>query len=340
MSARLRIGLVGCGYQGAQLATAAARTDAVQLVACADPEKAAAAKVAAFGQDVATYSGVEPLLKEAEVDAIVVATPNHVLRPVSLAAIGAKKHVLAEKPFGLNASDAAELDAEAARAGVVLMPGYSCRFSLGRQVYDLLRSGVAGEVLSVMAQYGGWRMTKGWSASLRTGGGPLLFVGSHLVDLVLWFVGDRPADVTATVTRQADDDIDVTAAFQVRFAGGAIAQFLVSQLSPFGFYTIDVVGRDGRVVLRGQDFDHWEIEVMSKVVPTYAHPTVSRPQMDHISFMLVPELEEFASAISDARKPSITTADARRVLEVLDAVVLAGRDCSTVRLSSVIEGHG
>ena len=336
----LRLGLVGCGYQGAQLVTAAARSDAVQIVACADPESAAVASAAALGQDVATYSAVEPLLEEAEVDAIVVATPNHLLCPVSLAAMSAGKHVLVEKPVGLNAQDAAVLEAESARAGVVLMPGYSCRFSLGRQVYDLLCSGVAGEVLSVTGQFGGWRMTAGWSASPQTGGGPLLFLGSHLVDLVLWFVGDRPAEVSATVTRQADDGIDVTAAFQVRFARGAIAQCLVSQLSPFFFYTLDVVGRDGRIILRGQDFDQWEIEVMSNVAVTYAHSTVLRRRTDHISSMLLPELEEFATAISEARKPSVTAADARRVLEVLDAVVLAGRDRNMVKLPSGKGGHG
>ncbi len=338
--APLRLGLVGCGYQGAELAAAAGRSRSVELIACADPEKVAVARVAALGPDVVPYPSVEALLEQAEVDAIVLATPNHLLFPLSMTAMGAGKHVFIEKPFALNAKEATLLEAEAQRTRLVLMPGYSFRYSAGRQVFELLSSGVAGEVLSVMAQFGGWRMSTGWAASPDTGGGPLLFVGSHLVDLVLWFAGDRVSEVSATVSRQSADDIDETAAFQILFARGAIAQCLVSQFSPFFFYTIDVVGRDGRVVLRGLDFNQWELEVTSNVVPTYRHPTVMRPQMDHIGFMLLPELEEFAGAVREARPPYVTAADGRRVLEVLDAVVLAGRERRTVKLPLPEAGDG
>jgi UDP-N-acetyl-2-amino-2-deoxyglucuronate dehydrogenase len=338
--APLRLGLVGCGFQGAQLAAAAGRSGAVELIACADPEKAAIAGVAALRPEVVPYPTVEALLEQAEVDAIMVATPNHLLFPVSMTAMAAGKHVFVEKPFALNAKEATLLEAEAERARLVLMPGYSCRYSAGRQVFELLSSGVAGEVLSVMGQFGGWRMSTGWPASRDTGGGPLLFVGTHLVDLVLWFVGDRVSEVSATISRQTDDDIDETAAFQIFFARGAIAQCLVSQFSPFFFYSIDVVGRDGRVVLRGPDFDQWELEVTSNVVPTYTHPTVVRSQMDRIGSMLLPELEEFAAAVRESRPPYVTAADGRRVLEVLDAVVLAGRERRTVKLPLPEAGDG
>jgi predicted dehydrogenase len=145
-------------------------------------------------------------------------------------------------------------------------------------------------------------------------------------------VGDSAAEVSATVTRQTENSVEEIAAFQIGFARGAIAQLVVSQSAPFFFYTIDVVGRDGRVILRGRDFGQWEIEVTSHVVPTYAHPTVLHAHTDHIISMLVPELEEFANAIGENRKPSVTSADAVRVLEVLDAVVVAGRDKSRVKL--------
>ena len=59
----------------------------------------------------------------------------------------------------------------------------------------------------------------------------------------------------------------------------------------------------------------------------YAQPTVIRPgtERDHITMMLVPELEEFACAIAEEREPSITGTDGRRVLRVLDSVVAADR---------------
>ena len=121
---------------------------------------------------------------------MLVATPNHLLYPVSLAAIRAGKHVLAEKPIGLNAQEAAALEEEAARAGVRYMAGYCLRFWLARHVRDLLAAGVAGEIRALTGVFAREPLNDGWSAFTETGGGPLLFLGSHLVDMILWFAGD------------------------------------------------------------------------------------------------------------------------------------------------------
>ena len=126
----LRVGLVGCGYEGNCLAMAAARTPTLRLVACADPDAAAADRVAGLGDEVTTHSSIEALLDQAAVDAVLVATPNHLLFPISLAALRAGKHVLAEKPIGVNEQEAAAIEREAARAELRYMAGYSCRFSL------------------------------------------------------------------------------------------------------------------------------------------------------------------------------------------------------------------
>src|SRR5215207_5716366 len=109
----LRVGLVGCGNQGSELAQAVSRTTTLRVVACADPDGAAANRVAAIAQDASTHASVEALLGESDVDAILIATPHHVLYPVALAAIRAGKHVMAEKPIGLNEREAAEIEAAA-----------------------------------------------------------------------------------------------------------------------------------------------------------------------------------------------------------------------------------
>ena len=332
----LRLGLVGCGYQGNNLATAAARAPAVRLVACADPDLAAAATVAARTGDVSTHSSVEALLNEAVVDAVLVATPNHVLCPVSLAALGAGKHVLAEKPVGLNELEAATIEAEAARAGVRYMAGYCLRFSLARHVHDLLVAGVVGEIQAVTGVFGSPPMNHGWAASSESGGGPLLFLGSHLVDMVLWFTDDDPVEVAASIRRRTDTGVDETSTFQIHFAGGAMAQCLVTQAASAGFYTVDIYGRAGRVTLRGWNFLQYEIEVSSTANAAYAHPTVIRPGFvqDHVTMMLVPELEEFARAIAEMRAPAISATDGRRVLQVLDGVVEADRVGAAITVGS------
>lgn len=332
----LRVGLVGCGFHGRNLAQAVVRNASLRLVACADPEEAAASRAAALTHDVSTHKSVEALLAEQDVDAILIATPHHLLTPVALAALHAGKHVMAEKPIALNEREAAEIEQAATRAGVCYMAGYSFRFLMARYVHDLLEAGVAGEIQSVTGAIGCGPLDEDWIAYPETGGGPLLFIGSHLVDTLLWFLNDEPQEVFANVTYRGDTGAEKVAAFQIRFARGALAQCLVTQAASTFFYELSLHGSAGKITLRGRSFLHFEIEVSSTAVAAYHEPTVIRPLLrgDHISTMLMPELEEFAKAIREHRSPAITATDGRRVLRVLDAVIKSGHNHQPVILNN------
>ena len=330
----LRVGLVGCGFQGTALAKAATGITALRLVACADPDPAAAAGVAGLAPDVSTHSSAEELLGQAAVDAVIVATPHHLLCPVTLAAIRAGKHVLAEKPVALTEQEAATIEREAARSRVRYMAGYSLRFWLARHVRDLLAAGVVGEIQALTGVFACEPLDDGWLGAADSGGGALLFLGSHLVDMLLWFAGDEVAEVSGSIRRRAGVGTDDTSAFQIHFARGAVAQCLVTQAASTFFFTVDVVGNAGRVTLRGWHWLQFEIEVASTVTAAYSQPTVIRPFItsDHVTTMLAPELQEFARAIGEERTPAITIADGRRVLQVLDAVVAADRRGSPIEI--------
>jgi predicted dehydrogenase len=297
------------------------------LVACGDPDTAAASRAAANAPDVSTHASVEALLAESEVDAVVIATPHHLLAPVALAAVRVGKHVLAEKPIALNEREAAEVGAEVARMGVYYMSGYSFRFSMGRYVQNLVAGGAVGEIRSITGAIGMGPMNDGWLAYPETGGGPLLYVGCHLIDLALWLLGDEPVEVFAHVQRRADTGADDTTTLQIRFANGALAQFLVTQAASTFFYEIGIHGSVGMITLRGRNFLQFEVEVSSTTLPAYAEPTVIRPAVrrDNITMMLVPELEAFAAAVYEQGQPAITVADGRQVLRILDAVTESGR---------------
>lgn len=327
----LRVGLVGCGSHGNALAQAIARTDCLRLVACADPDQPAASRAAAFGDAVSTHDTVDSLLAESDVDAVVIATPHHFLGPAAMSALRAGKHVLAEKPMALNEPEAKEVELAATRAGVSYMAGYSFRFSMASYVHDLLVAGVAGEIQAITGSIGTGPMNRGWLAYPETGGGPLLDVGCHLIDLILWFLADEPVGVYADVRRRADTGADESSAIQLRFSRGALAQCLVTQATSAFSYGIDLHGRTGKVALRGRNLLQFEIEVSSTSVATYREPTTIRPTVrrDKISTMLVPELEEFARSVRERRPPAVTASDGRRVLGVLDAIVESGRSGRT-----------
>jgi predicted dehydrogenase len=137
----LRIGLVGCGLHGNNLAQAVVRSDLLRLVGCADPDQDAARRAAALAPEVSVYPYVDALLQSCEVDAVVVATPHDQLTPASMAAIRAGRHVLVEKPMAMDENEAREMERAAEAAGVNCMVGYSFRFSMGRYVHELLTAG-------------------------------------------------------------------------------------------------------------------------------------------------------------------------------------------------------
>jgi predicted dehydrogenase len=323
----LRVGLVGCGWHGQSLAEAIVRSKGLQLTACADPDQAAASRAAGLASDVSTHTSVEALLAEREVDAIVIATPHHLLGPVTLAALHAGKHVMAEKPIALNDREAAEIELAVTQADVCYMAGYSMRFSMGRYVRELLDQGVAGNILAVTGSICTGPLDNDWIAYPETGGGPMLFIGCHMVDLLLWCLGESPVQVYATVHCRTDTGADATSAVQLQFANAIVAQLLVLQSSSTFFYGMDIHGSAGKITLRGRNFLQFEIEVSSTTVAAYREPTFIRPAVrrDNIAMMLVPELEEFALAIQEKRSPAITIGDGRRVLRILDAVIQSDR---------------
>jgi predicted dehydrogenase len=331
---QVRVGIVGCGYQGRLMAQAIAKTSRLRVAACADPVKNAATAVAALAGHSDVYASADELLDKSEVDAVIIATPHHVLCEIALAAIGTGKHVLAEKPIAMNEREAARIEEAAARAGICYMSGYSLRFFVAqRQVYDLLAAGAVGEIQAVAAGIGQGPLGD-WFAKAEMGGGALLYLGSHVVDEILWFVQDKPVQVYADVRHRPDTGTDETSTFQIRFAGGAVAQCLVTQAAERWFDFVSIYGRDGRISLVASYWLQYEISVSSKAIPAYAQPTTICPRLrgDPIMMMLVPEVEEFAAAIQENRQPAITASDGRQVLKVLDAVVESGQTGRPVRV--------
>ncbi|UCC88172.1 MAG: Gfo/Idh/MocA family oxidoreductase, partial [Anaerolineales bacterium] len=172
--AQLRVGIVGCGYQGRLLAQAIGKVDRMQVTACADPVREAADAVAALTGHAEVHGSAEELLNKSKVDAVLIATPHHLLQQVALLAIDAGKHVLAEKPIAMNERQAVEIEEAAAKAGICYLSGYSLRFfAAQQQVRDLLAAGAVGEIQAVTAGIGTGPFD-GWFAEAEKGGGALL----------------------------------------------------------------------------------------------------------------------------------------------------------------------
>lgn len=192
---KLRCGVIGLGMGRGHIEGYNSHPQA-QTVAIADPNTE---RLAEFGAkyNIAPehrYADAEVMLKKEKLDIVSIATPNKFHHPLALAAFKAGCHVLCEKPMAMNADQGRQMLAAAKKAKRRLMINFSYRFrpasmDLKRQV----DSGVLGNVYFArtvwhrrrgMPGFGGW-----FGQKELAGGGPLIDLGVHRLDLALWLMG-------------------------------------------------------------------------------------------------------------------------------------------------------
>jgi len=331
----LRVGLIGCGYQGQWLARAVTELDSFQLTACTDPEPQATAAITAIVDKVRVEESAEAVIDA--VDLVLIATPHYLLQPFALQAVNAGKHVLAEKPIALNEKQAEELEGAVTRSGVTYMAGYSFRyFPPVAEAKRLISKGIIGDIQTISVGISRGGLHSGWVSDRDAGGGILSFYGCHIVDRILWFVDDKPVEVMATVSYFPESGVDQTSMFQVRFEKGIIAQFNICGSSAGWFDFAHVCGRDGHLYLTMPVIPNYVLTVSSTVDEAYATPKTTAMAVDRetaVRQMLVAELTDFAQAIQENRQAPITVADGREVLQVLDAVIISGQTGRPVSLT-------
>lgn len=236
---KLRVGVIGLGMGKAHIRGYATHPQA-EVVAIADLNEQVLAAVGDEYGINGRYTSAEQMLAEANLDVVSIATPNKFHKAYTLAAFAAGCHVLCEKPMAMNAAEGREMLAAAEKAGKRLMINFSYRFSepsfaLKAQV----ESGILGDIYFArtiwhrrrgIPRFGGWFGQKALS-----GGGPLIDLGVHRLDLALWLMGyPQPTWVMASAynpiaTRLATEagvayDVEDMAVALIKFANGATVE--------------------------------------------------------------------------------------------------------------------
>ncbi|WP_334078169.1 Gfo/Idh/MocA family oxidoreductase [Paenibacillus sanfengchensis] len=206
MSKVYRVGIIGCGgiANGKHLPSLSKLTN-VELTAFCDivPERAeeAAAKYGSEGAKV--YSDYREMLKEEQLDIVHVLTPNDSHAEISIAALEAGNHVMCEKPMAKSAADARKMVEAAKRTGKKLTIGYNNRFRPDSlYLKKLCEAGKLGQIYYAKAHAIRRRAVPTWGVFLdeeKQGGGPLIDIGTHALDLTLWMMDNyKPKVVLGT----------------------------------------------------------------------------------------------------------------------------------------------
>ncbi|WP_426564990.1 Gfo/Idh/MocA family protein [Angustibacter sp. McL0619] len=207
-----------------------------------------AAEFAARHGMESAYSSYSELLGDPSVDVVYVATPHNHHLEAALSAIAAGKHLVVEKPLGVNADEARRIATAASEAGVYCVEAlwtlFLPKFDVLRQLID---DGAIGEPSAVMADLGEWFADSHRIRRAELAGGVMLDLGTYPVTLATWVLGE-PADVVALATRA--DEVDAQFGAVLRTSTGAVAS-LFSSIDSLTPTTAVIAGTDGELVLDG-----------------------------------------------------------------------------------------
>jgi predicted dehydrogenase len=316
----LRIGVVGLGYWGPNLARNFAALPGSELRWCCDASEHARARVGAIFPAARLTADVEDLLADPELDAIALATPVPTHAELATAVLEAGKHCFVEKPLAQSVADARRVVDAAAASSRVLMVGHLLEYHPGvRKLGELAAGGELGEIYYI---YGN-RLNLG---KLRSDENALWSLGAHDVSVVLHLAGgEEPVEVVAHGESYVRPGVqDVVFCF-LRFASGLSAHLHLSWLDPHKERRFTIVGSrrmatfddmalEGKVTVYDKGFDedaHGYGEYITRSGDIFS-PRISNAEPLRL------ECEEFVASIAEGRSPRSDGASGLRVVRVLE----------------------
>jgi predicted dehydrogenase len=223
---KIRWGVLGVARIATEKVIPATQLGAASEVVAIASRDAGKARAAAARLGIPrAYGSYEELLADPDVDAVYNPLPNHLHVPWSIRAAEAGKHVLCEKPIGMNAEDAARLIAVRDRAGVKMQEAFMVHtHPQWTTAVDLIRGGRIGEVRSIAGAFS-FLLTD--PANVRAvaeyGGGGLWDLGCYLVHTARWIFGREPRRVVAALELDARTRVDRLASMILEFGPGGVA---------------------------------------------------------------------------------------------------------------------
>jgi predicted dehydrogenase len=324
----IRIGVIGLGVMGEQYVRIFQAHHAARVTAVCTRGPARLEEVAGLHGVERRYTDYHALLQSGHVDAVCVATPDWAHAGPVRAALEAGLHVLCEKPFTTSLEEAdALLHLARRRPRQKLQVAFNHRWlSSYHHAAAAIRRGDIGRPVAASARKNDTIFVPtemiAWAA-LTT---PMHFLGAHDIDLVRWYLGAEPLEVSAAGTRGvlADRGIDTWDVIQalVKFEGGLTATFEAAWIYPNTFPTltdsfVEVIGTQGHLHL---DRKRESIEMSTTRQFTYPKTFLLSEVFGRSRGAFAECLSDFLDAILHDREPQVTAFDGRQVTAVLDAV--------------------
>lgn len=336
---KIKWGVIGCGgiayrrtIPGMML------SENSELVAVMDTNFEVANKVKdEFGAKYA-FATVEEVLALEEVDAVYIATPVFCHKEQAMKAAKAGKHILLEKPMGLSVAESKEIADFCKAQGVKLGVGLMMRFSAYHQkMKELIAAGTLGDIVSMRGQLTCWypEIPNNWRQDkARSGGGALMDMGIHCIDLLQYISGTQAKTVSCfagnqTFAYSAED----SAALLMQMDNGATAFVDANFNIPDNAAKcrLEFYGTKGSILAEGtiSQVESGKIELITSDDTAGYNAQQNRDEDDAVDVNVVTgnmyekEISSFANAILNNTEPEITAEDAILVQTVVEQAYAA-----------------
>jgi len=336
----LRVGIIGLGMIGTKRFNALQQMKSIIVHGIFDVDTTKSAALAGISKiPFIQYLSYKDLLADPAIEAVIIATPPHITSKIVRDALKAGKHVLAEKPLGKKATDAAEISKIAHRNGKVLKVGFNHRHHPAiMKAYELFKEGVIGNIMYIRAIYGHggrkgygseWRMQKKFSR-----GGELYDQGVHVIDLANWFIGGF--DQVFASTRNLfwkESDLEDNAFCQMLNKKGQVASFHVSVTQWKNKFSFEIFGTKGYLFIDGLGRSYGTEKLTVGIEEELGKPykeTVHEFPGEDISWR--EELIEFERSIAEKRKPLADSTDNVIVMKLLEALYKSGKTGKVIKV--------
>ena len=320
----MKIAIVGCGLIGRKRLRALG--PAHQLVAAADTDIARAQDLVRGVPGAIATADWKEAVNRPDVDAVIIATTNQWLAPITLAAISAGKHVLVEKPAARNSSELHPLWAAAKDKNLCVQVGFNHRYHPGLQkAREIVDSGVLGPLLFIRGRYGhGGRIgyDREWRADPAiSGGGELLDQGVHLIDLAGWFLGGFEHVDGFAHTYFWDMPVEDNGFMILRTALNQTAMLHASCTEWKNMFSLEIYGRDGKLHIEGLGGSYGvERLYFYKMLPQMGPPETTIWEYPGEDTSWVREFQKFCACVESGAPPEAGLPEAIAALEVVEAI--------------------
>lgn len=341
----IRVGVVGCGYWGPNLIRNLRHLPDCQLKIICDASEQRLGHMRRLHPEVATTNRFDELLNDAEIDAVVVATPVRFHYEMAKACLSAGKHVFIEKPMARTVAEAEELVALADRKGLVIMVGHTFLFSPAvRRMKQIVEAGDIGEVQYIAAR----RLNLGlFQKDINVAWD----LAPHDISILLHLLDQMPLSVSCQGSSHVTRGIEDVAMIYLAFPRNRCASIHCSWLDPKKVRQMTVVGSKRMIVYDDTEpLEKLKIYDARVETPPHYDSFAEFTCSYHYGDAYVPcikqeeplklECQHFLDCI---RGECVPLAEGRRGLEVVRILEAAGESLrqqgASVALEAVAPGH-